>query len=489
MTLRSTDYALLAQDAYNDPKFDKHTILDGIEYQAIDSMNDPRNGFQATAYERVDTGEVIIAYRGTEFGREPIQDGGVDAGMVLTGINAQTGDSEAFTERVLAKAKEKSELYGTPLNVTVTGHSLGGTLAEINASRYGLHGETFNAYGAAGLNQGIPAGGTQVIDHVRAGDVVSAASPHFGEVRIYATEKDVETLQHAGYRDDSTLLSPRNPVKAIDFDAHAIDNFTPANPRLGHSIINTEDQVRYRAHGGMIDRYRNDVRDIRIGLSAAWEVPKAIGEFKDAVEHRAAEAVSAGVLAVEHGVKNVVHEAKEGFDHLKQGVQHVGHEIGEGIHAVEQKAQGAWNTITHPGSWFERDKPGVSLDHAAHPDHPLFKQAREAVHELDRAHGRAPDAVSENVAGSLVVKARQDGLERIDKAVLSEDATRIYAVQGNLESPLKRLTEMPTEQAAGTSIAESSIHWQQAAQQAQQQAQVASQQQTHQERTQPSPGL
>src|SRR6187402_3179334 len=109
MTLRSTDYALLAQDAYNDPKFDKHTILDGTEYQAIDSMNNPRNGFQATAYERVDTGEVIIAYRGTEFGREPIQDGGVDAGMVLTGINAQAGDSEAFTERVLARAKEKSE--------------------------------------------------------------------------------------------------------------------------------------------------------------------------------------------------------------------------------------------------------------------------------------------------------------------------------------------------------------------------------------------
>jgi hypothetical protein len=490
MTLRSTDYALLAQDAYNDPKFDKHTILDGIEYQAIDSMNNPRNGFQATAYERVDTGEVIIAYRGTEFGREPIQDGGVDAGMVLTGINAQAGDSEAFTERVLAKAKEKSELYGTPLNVTVTGHSLGGTLAEINASRYGLHGETFNAYGAAGLNQGIPAGGSQVIDHVRAGDVVSAASPHFGEVRVYATEKDIETLSHAGYRDDSTLLSPRNPVKAIDFDAHAIDNFTPVNPRLGHSIMDAEDQARYRAHEGMIDRYRNDVGDIRLGLSASWEIPKAIGELKDAFEHRAGEAIGAGVLAVEHGVHKVAQEAKEGFDHLKHGVEHVGHEIGEGIHAVEHRAQGAWNTLTHPCTWFEHDKPGVSLDHTAHPDHPLFKQAREAVHELDRAHGRHPDATSENVAGSLVVKARQDGLERIDRAVLSDDASRIYAVQGTLDSPLKRMAEMSTEQAASTSVAESSVQWQQTAQQAQQQAQIAGQQtQTHQERTQPSLGM
>jgi hypothetical protein len=490
MTLQSTDYALLAQDAYNDPKFDKQTILGGVAYKALDSMNDPVTGFQATAYERVDTGEVIIAYRGTEFGREPIQDGGVDAGMVLTGINAQTHDSEVFTERVLAAAKEKAETYGTPLNVTVTGHSLGGTLAEINASRYGLHGETFNAYGAAGLNQGIPAGGNQVIDHVRAGDVVSAASPHFGEVRVYATERDIETLSHAGYRDDSTLLSSRNPIKAIDFDAHAIDNFTPVNPRLGHSIIDAEDQARYRAHEGMIDRYRNDVADIRMGLSAAWEIPKAVGELKDAIEHKAVEAIGAGALAIEHGVEYAAHEVKEGFDHLKAGVQHVGHEIADGVHAVEAKAHSVWNTVTHPGTWFEHDKPGVSLDHTAHPDHPMFKQAREAVHELDRAHGRAPDGVSENVAGSLVVKARQDGLERIDKAVLSEDASRIYAVQGNLESPLKRIAEMPTEQAASTSVAESSVQWQQAAQQAQQQAQLASQQTpTHQERTQPSPGL
>lgn len=459
MTLRSTDYALLAQDAYNDPRFDKRTILDGVEYQAFDSMNNPATGFQATAYERVDTGEIIIAYRGTEFDREPIQDGGVDAGMVLTGINAQTADSEAFTQRVLATAKDKADTYGTPVNVTVTGHSLGGTLAEINASRYGLHGETFNAYGAAGLNQGIPAGGTQVIDHVRAGDVVSAASAHFGGVRVYATEKDIETLSHAGYRDDSTLLSPRNPIKAIDFDAHAIDNFTPINPRLGHSIMDAEDQARYRAHEGMVDRYRNDVRDIRMGLSAAWEIPKAIGEFKDAVEHRAAEAIGAGVLAVEHGVASVVHEAKEGFEHLREGIQHVGHDI-----------SASWNTLTHPGSWFEHDKPTAKLDDPAHPDHALFKQAQAAVHGIDREHGRVPDKTSDRISGAATVQARRDGLERIDGAVLSDDKAHLYVMQGSLDSPLKRVAAVPTEQAAQTPIEQSSQQWQQVAQDARRQA-------------------
>jgi hypothetical protein len=493
MSPRSTDYALLSQDVYHDTAKNETVTLDGITYRVLDTANNANTGFQAQAYVREDVQpqQVIIAYRGTEFDREPVHDGGVDATMVIAGVNLQTADATAFTEKVIAETNQLAKDQGrAPPDITVTGHSLGGTLAEINASKYGLKGETFNAYGAAGLREGVPEGGSQVIDHVRAGDVVSAASPHFGEVRVYAAQKDVDTLGHAGYRDDSTILSPRNPVKAIDFDSHAIDNFIPNSKLLGQSIINSENQARYKAHEGMIDRYRNDVGDIRMGLSATWEIPKAIGELRDAVEHRAAEALGAGVLAVEHGVQSVVHEAQEGFDQLRQGVQHLGHEIGEGIHAVEQKAQGAWNTLTHPGTWFEHDKPGVPLDHAAHPDHPLFKQAREAVHELDRAHGRHPDVASENVAGSLVVKARQDGLERIDKAVLSDDASRIYAVQGAPDSPLKRMAEMPTEQAATTSVAESSAQWQQAAQQAQQQAQVASQQTpTQQDRTQPSHGL
>jgi hypothetical protein len=493
VTLTSTDYALLAQDAYNDPKFDKITVLGGVEYQAIDGVDNPRTGFQATAYQRVGTNEIVIAYRGTEFGREPVHDGGVDAGMVLTGINAQTADSIAFTERVMAQAKEKAALYGTPVNVTVTGHSLGGTLAEINASHFGLHGETFNAYGAAGLQQGIPAGGTQVVDHVRAGDVVSAASAHFGEVRVYAAEQDVKTLNHAGYRDDSTLLSPRNPVKAIDFDAHAMDNFVPANPRLGHSIIDAEGLARYRAHENMIDRYRNDVQDIRMGLSASWEIPKAVGELKDAVTHKAVEALEDGAEAVGRGVSSVAHEVRDGFEHLKDGVQHIGQDISRGVHAVEEKAQNAWNTITHPGAWFEHDKPTARLDEPAHPDHAMFKQAREAVHQIDREHGRTPDRTSDQISGAVVVSARRDGLERIDSAVLSDDKSRIYAVQGAQDSPLKRVTEVPTEQASRTSVAESSEAWQQVAQQAQQQARQSqlsqSAMQQPPERPAPSPGL
>lgn len=482
MTISSTDYALLAQDAYQDPVLNKPKILGGVTYEAFDTQNDPVTGFQATAYKRMDTGEVVIAYRGTEFDREPVQDGGVDAAMVLTGVNLQSPDAEAFTQRVLEKARLDAELHHRPLQVTVTGHSLGGTLAEINAAKFGLHGETFNAYGAASL-KGVPEGGNTVIDHVRAGDLVSAASPHYGQVRVYAAQQDIDTLSHAGYRDDSGILSLRNPIKATDFDAHAIDNFVPNSKLLGQSIIAPENEARYEAHKGMVDRYRNDVADIRLGLSASWEIPKAIDEFKDNLEHKAFELVGEGILAVEHGIEGVVHEAKEGFEHLKEGFEHVKEEISEGIHAIEEKASGAWHTLTHPKEWFEHEKPQVALDHPQHPDNALFKKVLEGVHQVDAKQGRTPDQLSENLAASLTVAARKEGLDKVNHVLLDDPGLRTYAVQGELNSPLKQLASVDTAQAVATPVAQSSAQWQQAAEARQNQQNEALAQQQAQQQT------
>ena len=168
MTPRSTDYALLAQESYRTPVLKERFVLDGIAYRAIATADNKLTGFQAAAYQRQDTQDIVIAYRGTEFDREPVKDGGVDAGMVISGVNLQRSQSEAFTQKVVDQARLDSATGARPIEVTVTGHSLGGTLAEINAAKFGLKGETFNAYGATGLREGVPKGGSQVIDHVRA---------------------------------------------------------------------------------------------------------------------------------------------------------------------------------------------------------------------------------------------------------------------------------------------------------------------------------
>ena len=450
MSIDTTDYALLARDAYQDRAANQTVELGGVKYRIFDHTDDPRTGYQGTAYQRVDTGAIVVAHRGSEFDRELLKDGGTDAGMVLTGLNAQAPDATAFTQRVMEKARQQSEQLGTPYEVTVTGHSLGGTLAELTAARLNLKGETFNAYGAAGLLYGLPEGGHQVIDHIRAGDIVSAASPHFGEVRIYAAPQDIDTLGKAGYRDDSGVLSPRNPLKATDFGAHAIDNFVPGNKLLGHSIVSPENAALYREHQGMIDRYRNDVRDIRTVLSAPWGVPRAVVHGVEAVAHEVGEKVSAGAHAVGSAVSHVVHEVEEKLE------------------AFGDRASHAIHTLTHPSEWHHARPDGAGqLDQPGHPDHALFQQARDAVHALDASRQRASDQHSDNLSGALVVAARKAGLERIDHVVLSEDGSRAYAVQGELNSPFKRMAELPTQEAVNTPVQSSSAQWELAAAQKQ----------------------
>jgi len=383
-----------------------------------------------------------------------------------------------------------------------------------------LHGETFNAYGAASLLQGVPHGGHQVIDHVRAGDVVSAASPHFGEVRIYAAQQDIDTLSKAGYRDNGGLLSPRDPFKAIDFDAHAIDNFVPDSKLLGHSIISPENEARYRAHHGMIDRYRNDMLDLRTGLSATWEVPMTMGgkivEGAQAIEHGAqhvthviGEKGSQAAHAAERAAQAVAVEAFHAYETTRhgivQGAQATEHVIAQDVHATEHAsytlandASQAWNTLSHTGSWFDNN-PGTSpttpsrLDQTAHPDHALYEQARNAVHRLDATHQRTPDQHSDNLAAALVVAARRDGLSQIHHAVLSDDASHTFAVQGELYSPLRQFTHVQTVQAVNTPIEQSSLAWQQVASSRQEQAQaqqpVSHFQEPQAQRTHPAAGM
>ena len=66
--------ANLAQDAYRDyatsPGKKQFTSLDGVTYEILEHVNhNATNGYAGTIYQRVDTGEIIIAHRGSEDAR------------------------------------------------------------------------------------------------------------------------------------------------------------------------------------------------------------------------------------------------------------------------------------------------------------------------------------------------------------------------------------------------------------------------------------
>jgi len=110
--------------------------------------------------------------------------------------------------------------------------------------------------------------------------------------------------------------------------------------------------------------------------------------------------------------------------------------------------------------------PPPTLADPVHPGNGMFSQTLDAVYRLDSQYGRTPDLKSENLAGALAVTAQCKGLNGVDHAVLSDDAIRAFAIQGDLNSPFKRYADVDVTQAIGTPLAQSSVQWQQNAQQA-----------------------
>ncbi|KJV29135.1 hypothetical protein VI08_16250 [Luteibacter yeojuensis] len=139
-----------------------------------------------------------------------------------------------------------------------------------------------------------------------------------------------------------------------------------------------------------------------------------------------------------------------------------------------------------------QEKAGPRLDSAAHPDHKLFREAQAAVHTLDAQQGRTPDHVSDRLSAAATVAARKEGLTGISSAVLNDDGSKVYVVQGDMNSPFKQVAEVNTQQAVNTSLEQSSAQWKQVADQqaaTQAQAQAPQQHTPAPQATQPAPGL
>jgi hypothetical protein len=132
------------------------------------------------------------------------------------------------------------------------------------------------------------------------------------------------------------------------------------------------------------------------------------------------------------------------------------------------------------------------LDDPAHPDHALYQQARDHVVALDQSLGRTPDVHTDQLASATAVRARADGLQRIDQIALSADGQRLWAVQtppGRTDHLFDKQSSVPTAEAM-TSMAQSGAQWPQAMQQFEQHhAQVQQQQvQAQQQNTQQAQG-
>lgn len=303
MTISSRQHAGLANDSYIErspgvvrPQDERPVNIDGVQFNVLEHRDNPKTGYQGTIYQCAKTGEIVVAHRGTEFDREARQDGLADGGMVMARTNTQTPEAIALTQRAIELSARYGRLNGVvPPEVTVTGHSLGGTLAQITAHRFHLRGEAFNPYGAVSLKYGVPEGGDRFINHVMAGDTVSAASPQYGQVRMYAKLGEVTAVTAAGYGRFNPI--PDNPLTATALTmgatgSHNMDNFLDIDSRQkpDRSVL-SDPASRQLAqdHAAAFNAYRSDVRLMRGGMSMFGDASLDVARRLEPVpEHEAA---------------------------------------------------------------------------------------------------------------------------------------------------------------------------------------------------------
>jgi hypothetical protein len=98
---------------------------------------------------------------------------------------------------------------------------------------------------------------------------------------------------------------------------------------------------------------------------------------------------------------------------------------------------------------------GLLLNQPNHPDYSLFRGAAEGVYALDARAHRVPDLRSDQLSGHLAVAAKREGLSAIDHVILSQDASRTFAVQGRLDDPAHQRAAVDTTQGLNTPLAQS----------------------------------
>ncbi|MBD8899988.1 hypothetical protein [Rhodanobacter sp. DHG33] len=337
--------------------------LDGGKYTVFGYKDDQITGFHATAYRSRDTGEIIIAYRGTDPAIKDItghtltsiQDIAVDATMVRDAVNPQKSAADKFTAEMIDKAAR----HGISKDqITVAGHSLGGTLAEIEAAKFGLRGSTYNAYGAAGLTDGPPAPGCQLTDYVMAGDVVSAANHHVGSVVTLASPDDLKSMQAGRYLDAPAGAQPPNPFLAMSLGDHSVTHFAPPPHSNQTSVLDpkliTQYEKNYTDNKAAIDAYRNDVYRERGELSEALrqaqghdaraqlppDIRKQLDEYLtvnvDPLIQKKVEQ-NGVVLGAEHGLQTGTNVAHAGGQYVQSQFEHMAttaHKAGDAMAPV-----------------------------------------------------------------------------------------------------------------------------------------------------------
>lgn len=461
----SQSYADLSDDSYadrktgiRDPGKDKeYVVAGGTKYQVLEHVSNRSTGYQGTIYQRTDNGEIVVAHRGTEFAKWGPDKGeftrdvlGADGGMLLAKVNLQAEDAKELTRHAIDYAKEYAARpghhYAPP---TVTGHSLGGTLAQITSHYFGLKGESFNAYGARSLDPTMGEGHGWMVNHVAAGDPISAASPQFGDTIVYSKREEIASLDYLR-ADPSVQGSVATGAMRVG-DSHRLYNFLSNKDGEPHLSMLSDPQARQLAadNAGLISLYRSNIgaarEGIALGTSTAVHGPlgAAAGYARETLHARHPVAPGEG-WAQEQAAAS---QRKAAAGALAAFEQHhhrpsLAEQRGEALDA------GNWRTPLKAPSGLTRPE-----------DQQLHCQLLAGVSRLGlpaAGNDSSTDGPGQRLAADLLRQCKQDGLTQADHVVRGQgEPPRVFAVQGNPADPAHLRAHVGLEAAVKTPAAES----------------------------------
>lgn len=166
-------------------------------WSKLQSWKNKKDGFFGSAFINTNTNEVVISYRGTESNTG--EDDAADSDLARGYLGPQFNDAVSFYNEIKKQCNKK----GYKLNC-LTGHSLGGALANYVSTIYAIKASTFNAagisyqlFGKLGLNRydiaisGTNTGMTMLyaafsgidnqhfVDHANYHDVIGLSGEHY----------------------------------------------------------------------------------------------------------------------------------------------------------------------------------------------------------------------------------------------------------------------------------------------------------------------
>ena len=192
-------YAELSDLAYSD----KMETQDGewLRYRTSGLPNSPQTGFYAATYINNKTGERVVAFRGSDDGKD-----WTDTNIPQATL--KTGQPPKQFQQAVAYVQQTQQMC--QCEVSVTGHSLGGALAQYAAGQLALKAYTFNP---AGL--GEPAR-KRILDDSRVTNLIVAGD--MARVGTHTIGQDVKfDLGRALDRTVTGVIgtSQKEPVKAL----------------------------------------------------------------------------------------------------------------------------------------------------------------------------------------------------------------------------------------------------------------------------------